>query len=102
MVVRISRDFGVDVLPFSGHYLDTTEFPTKGPNWWSVILRSWNLDLINNCVGEKGQPGWVLSHWNIETLLVLPSTSEMARKWGRSSLGLGGLNLTGIGSVETS
>ena len=92
------------MLPLSiGGYLDTTNFPREGRNFWYTDLGILDLDLFI-CIERDGIPGWVTSFFNIGTFLIVPSSSEMARRWGPDN-GVsvsGGSNHSSLGLVESS
>ena len=88
------------MLPLHGEYYDATGLQTGGvDSWLGLLLRL--RDLLA-CPNEDGKPGWAGTSGHIGVFLVLPSTSEMSRKWGGSVDGTGAFNYTGLNLVETS
>ncbi len=95
------------MLPLAqGGYLETSFRPTTTQGRWDRLLIGFRV--LQNCVQEKGQPGWILSP-NAGgaltpaggALMLLSTESAMARQWSANAVGFG-MNLTTLNLVETS
>ena len=104
LVFRIARDFGDDVLPLYGfgpqNYLVTSHMRTTSRTQWLEILLI--LRSVIQCVDAHGLPGWTMDMNEKGVVVVLPSTSQMARRWSFDNGDLHGSNGTSIGLVDTS
>ena len=90
------------MLPLPNGYADERSRPIIGQAPWSVMRLPWLVDLFPNCVDREGKPGWESTHGSFGTVLVLPSSSEMARRWGPPYGISSGLNHTGLELIQVS
>lgn len=67
--------------------------------WLEVLL---TLRELIECIDVDGLPGWTTSPNENGILLLLPSTSGMARRWSSGNEFLGASNETSLGLVEVS
>ena len=88
------------MLPFMGsqEYLVTSDRRTLSRNRWLEVLLT--LRGLVECIDVDGLPGWTTSPNDNGILLLLPSTSEMARRWSSSNVIHSASNETSLGLVE--
>lgn len=83
-MVRISKDFGDDVLPLNGGagYAHPSSFPGWGRFEWSEVIPMMGL-LLREMAVRGRQPGWTfgLQGAYVATIVYFPAMSAMSRKW---------------------
>ena len=84
----------------SQEYLVTNNRRNLSRNRWLEVLLT--LRELVECIDVDDLPGWTTSPNDNGVLLLLPSTSEMARRWSSSTGILGASNETSLGLVEVS
>ncbi len=82
-----------------GRYLETSFRPTTTQGRWDRLLIGFRV--LQYCVQDKGQPGWILNENAGGALMLLSTESAMARQWSANAVGFG-MNLTTLNLVETS
>ena len=92
------------MLPLHGfgphNYLVTSHMRTTTRTQWLEILLI--LRSVIQCVDAYGRPGWTMDMNERGVVVVLPSTSQMARHWSFDNGDLHGSNGTSIGLVDNS
>ena len=90
------------MLPFMGseEYLVTSNRRSLSRNRWLEVLLT--LRGLVECIDVDGLPGWTTSPNDNGILLLLPSTSEMARRWSYGKGFLGASNETSLGLIKAS